>query len=252
MTGELNLQEKRIKQRAAEILLEVKNISVSYGHINALRGVSIVVREGEIVSLIGSNGAGKSTLLAAVLGMQRPSSGTIEFLGKDITHSPTDRIVASGIAIAPEGRGILPLMSVRENLLLGAYHLKGDKTRYMERTLARFPVLRERKDQLAGTLSGGEQQILDIARLLMSEPKLMIMDEPSLGLAPILVANLFETIRDLKKEGHTILLSEQNAWQALKSADRAYILETGRVTLEGDAKEIENNPHVRHAYFGTS
>ena len=231
-------------------MLEVKNISVSYGHINALRDVSIVVREGETVSLIGSNGAGKSTLLAAVLGVQRPNSGTIEFMGKDITHSSTDSIVASGIAIAPEGRGILPLMSVTENLLLGAYHVKGDKTKYMERALAHFPILEERKNQLAGTLSGGEQQMLDIARVLMSEPKLMIMDEPSLGLAPILVETLFDIFRDLKKEGYTILLSEQNALMALESADRAYVLETGQITLEGDAKELENDPRVQHAYLG--
>jgi branched-chain amino acid transport system ATP-binding protein len=232
------------------IMLAVNNIYVSYGRINALRGVSIVVREGEAVCLIGSNGAGKSTLLAAILGVQQPNSGTIEFLGKDITHSSTDSIVASGIAASPEDRGILPFMSVKEILMLGAYHVKGDKTKYMERALAHFPILEERKNQLAGTLSGGEQQMLDIARVLMSEPRLMILDEPSLGLAPILVEALFDIFRDLKKEGYTILLAEQNARMALESADRAYILETGKVTLEGDSKELANDPRVQRAYLG--
>jgi branched-chain amino acid transport system ATP-binding protein len=228
----------------------VKDIHVSYGHVNALNGVSIVVRQGQVVSLIGSNGAGKSTLLSAVLGIKQPSSGTIEFMGKDITHSSTNSIVASGIAIAPEGRGILPLMSVTENLLLGAYHIHGDKTKYLERALEHFPVLKERKSQLAGTLSGGEQQMLDIARVLMSEPKLVIMDEPSLGLAPILVETIFKIISNLKKDGYTILLSEQNARMALENSDRAYVLETGRITLEGNAKELENDPRVQHAYLG--
>lgn len=231
-------------------MLKVKNIYVSYGHINALRDVSITVGRKEVVSLIGSNGAGKSTLLAAILGVQRPNSGTIEFMGKDITHSSTDSIVASGIAIAPEGRGIFPLMSVTENLLLGAYHGKVDKTKYMKRALEQFPILEKRKNQLAGTLSGGEQQMLDIARVLMSEPKLVIMDEPSLGLAPILVDTLFDIIRNLKKEGYAILLSEQNARQALASADRAYVLETGAISLGGDAKKLENDPGVQHAYLG--
>jgi branched-chain amino acid transport system ATP-binding protein len=231
-------------------ILEVKNIFVSYGHINALRGVSIMVKEGEVVSLIGSNGSGKSTLLAAILGVQRPSSGTIKFMGKDITHSSTDSIVASGLVIAPEGNCIFPLMSVTENLLLGAYHLKDDKTRYMKRALARFPVLEERKGQLAGTLSGGEQKMLDIARLLMSEPRLIILDEPSLGLAPILVKAVFDIIIDLKKEGYPILLSEQNARMALKSSDRVYVLDTGRVSFEGDSKQLENDAKVRHAYLG--
>ena len=231
-------------------ILEVNDLSVSYGSIHALYGVSIAIKEGEVVALIGSNGAGKSTLLAAVLGVQRPSSGTIKFMGEDITRKSTDRIVASGIAITPEGRGIFPLMSVVENLLLGTLYMGGDTTKYLERTFENFPILGERRKQLAGTLSGGEQQMLDIARVLMSEPRLIIMDEPTLGLSPILVDTIFNIINNLKNEGHTILLSEQNARKALEAADRGYVLETGKVSLEGDARELRDNPWVRKAYLG--
>ncbi len=231
-------------------ILEVNDLYVSYGSIHALHGVSIVVRKGEVVTLIGSNGAGKSTLLAAVLGVQRPSSGTIKFMGEDITHKSTDRIVASGIAIIPEGRATMPLMSVMENLLLGALYIKGDMTKYLKRAFEKFPILERRKKQLAGTLSGGEQQMVDIARMLMSEPKLIIMDEPSLGLSPIMVDTVFDIINNLKNEGHTILLSEQNARKALEAADRGYVLETGKVSLEGDAKKLENDPGVHKAYLG--
>jgi branched-chain amino acid transport system ATP-binding protein len=233
-------------------ILEVNDITVSYGSIHALHGVSIVVRESEVVALIGSNGSGKSTLLAAVLGVQRPSSGTVKFMGKDITHKSTDSIVASGIAIAPEGRAILPLMSVMENLLLGTLNIKGDKTKYLKRAFEKFPILERRKKQLAGTLSGGEQQMVDIARMLMSEPKLIIMDEPSLGLSPIMVDTVFDIINNLKNEGHTILLSEQNARKALEAADRGYVLETGEVSLEGDAVKLRDDPGVRSAYLGIS
>ena len=233
-----------------KVILDVKNLFVSYGHIKALRGVNISIKDGEVVSLIGSNGSGKSTLLAAILGVQRPSAGGINFMGKDITRSSTDSIVGSGLVIAPEGNCIFPLMTVIENLLLGAYHVKNDKTKYMKRALARFPVLEKRKDQLAGTLSGGEQRMLDIARLLMSEPRLIILDEPSLGLAPIIVKAVFDIIVDLKQEGYSILLSEQNARMALEASDRAYVLDTGIVTLEGDSKQLESHPMVRHAYLG--
>jgi branched-chain amino acid transport system ATP-binding protein len=231
-------------------ILEVNNVFVSYGHIKALRGVSIDVKEGEVVSLIGSNGSGKSSLLAAILGVQHPSSGTIKFLGKDITNSSTDSIVGSGLVIAPESNCIFPQMTVTENLLLGAYHVKGEKTGYMKRALSHFPILEERKTQLAGTLSGGEQKMLDIARLLMSDPKLIILDEPSLGLAPILVKSIFDIVTDLKNEGYPILLSEQNARMALEKSDRVYVLDTGTITLNWDSKQLENDPKVRHAYLG--
>ena len=233
-----------------KVMLDVNNIFVSYGHIEALRGVSINIQEGEVVSLIGANGSGKSSLLSAILGVQRPTSGTIKYMGKDITRSSTDSIVSSGLVISPEGSCIFPQMTVIENLLLGAYHVKGDKTKYMKRALERFPVLESRKTQLAGTLSGGEQKMLDIARLLMSEPRLIILDEPSLGLAPILVKALFDIVVELKKDGYPILLSEQNARMALESSDRAYVLDTGTVTIEGNSKQLENNPMVRRAYLG--
>jgi branched-chain amino acid transport system ATP-binding protein len=233
-----------------KVMLEVNNVFVSYGHIKALRGVSINVHEGEVVALIGANGSGKSTLLSSILGVQRPTSGTISFMGKDITRSSTDKIVGSGLVISPEGSCIFPQMTVMENLLLGAYHVKGDKTKYLKRALARFPVLEERKTQLAGTLSGGEQKMLDVARLLMSEPKLMILDEPSLGLAPLTVKALFDIVLELKKDGYPILLSEQNARMALESSDRVYVLDTGTVTVEGDSKQLENDPLVRRAYLG--
>lgn len=233
-----------------KVILDVNNVFVSYGHIKALRGVSINVHEGEVVSLIGANGSGKSTLLSAILGVQRPTAGTIKFMGLDITRSSTDSIVGSGLVISPEGSCIFPQMTVIENLLLGAYHVKGDKTRYMKRALSRFPVLEQRRTQLAGTLSGGEQKMLDIARLLMSEPKLIILDEPSLGLAPIIVKALFDIVLDLKKDGYPILLSEQNARMALESSDRVYVLDTGTVTLEGNSRQLENDPMVRRAYLG--
>jgi branched-chain amino acid transport system ATP-binding protein len=241
---------RRILAGSDKLMLEVKNLFVSYGHIEALRGVHISIKDGEVVSLIGSNGSGKSTLLAAILGVQRPSAGSIHFLGKEITHSSTNSIVASGLVIAPEGNCIFPLMTVAENLLLGAYHVKKVKTKYMKRALARFPILEERINQLAGTLSGGEQKMLDIARLLMSEPKLLVFDEPSLGLAPIIVDELFDIIVGLKREGYSILLSEQNARMALEASDRAYVLDTGKVILEGDSKKLESHPMVRHAYLG--
>jgi len=189
-------------------------------------------------------------MISAVLGIAPVKSGTIRFMGQDITGKTTDTIVASGISVVPEGRGLLPLMTVLENLQLGAYHVKGDITRYLERAFDRFPVLAERKSQPAGTLSGGQQQMLALARALMSSPKLLMMDEPSLGLAPLAVNELFEMIDDLKKEGQTILLSEQNARKALQYADRGYVFEVGNVVLEGTAQELTGNPQVRYAYLG--
>jgi branched-chain amino acid transport system ATP-binding protein len=231
-------------------VLKVEDISVSYGPVEALRHISLEVNEGEIVALIGANGAGKSTLLGAVLGINRVLSGTILFMGKDITQTPTDKIVASGICLIPEGRGILSLMTVLENLQLGAYHLKANINEYLERVYRRFPVLGERSKQVAGTLSGGEQQMLSIGRGLMSAPRLMMMDEPSLGLSPVLVSVLFKTIVALNKEGYTILLSEQNARKALECAHRGYVFETGNLVLFGDARELASNPRVRQSYLG--
>jgi branched-chain amino acid transport system ATP-binding protein len=231
-------------------ILKVEDISVSYGPVRALRHVSLEVNEGELVALIGANGAGKSTLLETVLGINRVDSGTIRFMEEDITRTPTERIVASGICLIPEGRGILPLMTVLENLQLGAYHLKADVNQYLAGVSHRFPVLGERSKQMAGTLSGGEQQMLSVGRGLMSSPKLMMLDEPSLGLSPVAVAELFKIIVDLNKEGYTILLSEQNARKALQYAHRGYVFETGSIVLSGTAQELASDPRVRQAYLG--
>jgi len=235
---------------AKNSVLKVDDISVSYGPVKALRHISLEVNQGEIVALIGANGAGKSTLLETVLGIHHVDSGTIRFMGEDITRTPTDRIVASGICLIPEGRGILSLMTVLENLQLGAYHLEADINQYLGRVSHHFPVLGERSKQMAGTLSGGEQQMLSIGRGLMSAPKLMMMDEPSLGLSPVLVAELFKIIVDLNKEGYTILLSEQNARKALACAHRGYVFEIGSIVLSGTAQELASDPRVHQAYLG--
>lgn len=231
-------------------ILKVENLSVSYGHVSAIRQVSLEVNEGEIVVLIGANGAGKSTLLKTVLGIQPANKGTILFMGRDITWQPVESIVASGISIVPEGRGILPLMTVTENLQLGAYHIKGDINERLNRVFDRFPLLADRRNQSAGTLSGGEQQVLAIARGLMAVPKLMLMDEPSLGLAPLMVNEVFDIIVNLNKEGQTILLTEQNARKALGCANRGYVFELGNIVLQGNAQELASNPGVRQAYLG--
>ncbi len=235
---------------AKNSVLQVEDISVSYGPVKALRHISLEVNQGEIVALIGANGAGKSSLLGAVLGINHVDSGAIRFMGKDITRTATDRIVASGICLIPEGHGILSLMTVLENLQLGAYHLEADINQCLDRVSHRFPVLGERSKQMAGTMSGGEQQMLSIGRGLMSAPKLMMMDEPSLGLAPVLVAELFKIIVDLNKEGYAILLSEQNARKALGCAHRGYVFETGSIVLSGTAQELAGDPGVRQAYLG--
>lgn len=231
-------------------LLHINSISVSYGRIDALRDVNIHIKQGEFVTLIGANGSGKSTLLKAILGLQRASKGSIMFMGRDITRSSTESIVAQGISLVPEGRGVLPLMTVEENLELGAYHLKGNIGDKLEAVFARFPILRERRAQKAGTLSGGQQQMLAIARGMIATPKILMMDEPSLGLAPIIVTELFNTIGKLKREGFTILLSEQNALKALAYADRGYVFEVGSMVLEGTAQELIDNAQVRAAYLG--
>ena len=233
-------------------MLRIENLVVSYGPINALKGISLHVEEGEIVTLIGSNGAGKSTTLSAVTGVVRAQSGKISFLGDDITHAPPHRIISRGINISPEGREVFPALTVRENLRLGAYQVrdKGAIEAAYDRVFQLFPRLSERAAQTAGTLSGGEQQMLAIGRALMSEPKLLLLDEPSMGLAPNLVAMIFDLIESINTQGTTILLIEQNANMALSVADRAYVLETGAIAIEGDARALLQDDRVRSAYLG--
>ncbi|MCX6055406.1 MAG: ABC transporter ATP-binding protein [Chloroflexi bacterium] len=234
------------------MLLEVKDLNVYYGAIHALQGISFNVNEGEIVSLIGANGAGKSTTLRALSGLLRPRSGSIAFRGEDITLAPPEQIVKKGISHVPEGRKIFSPLTVRENLEMGAYIIK-DKSeinRMMERVYRSFPRLKERSSQLGGTLSGGEQQMLATGRGLMNKPTLILLDEPSMGLSPIMVEEIFRIIQEINKEGTSILLVEQNAQMALSVAHRAYVLETGRIILSGPAKEIADNPQVKEAYLG--
>src|SRR5262245_50543045 len=233
-------------------MLALEDVDCLYGAIHALRSVSLTVQAGEVVTLIGSNGAGKSTTLRAITGLVTPSSGRVVFEGKDITGLPAHQLVARGISMAPEGRGIFANLTVLENLEMGAYLVKDRPqiTRDIERGFTLFPRLRERAKQRAGTLSGGEQQMLAIARALMSHPKLLLLDEPSLGLAPIVCHTIFATIDAIKAAGTTVLLVEQNANAALKHSDRGYVLETGCVILEGSASEIAGNRRVREAYLG--
>ncbi|MCK4449058.1 MAG: ABC transporter ATP-binding protein [Anaerolineae bacterium] len=233
-------------------MLNIKDLHTHYGHVQALKGVSLNVEEGEIVTLIGNNGAGKSTLLKTISGLVRPSSGSIEFRGQPIEGLPSEDIVKLGISQAPEGRRVFPRSSVLENLEMGAYVRNDQKAiqQDIEAMMSRFPILGERKHQLAGTLSGGEQQMLTIARALMSRPRLMMLDEPSLGLMPTLVKEVFEIIKEIHAEGTTILLVEQNARKALAVADRGYVLETGNIVLYGAAGELRNNDEVRKAYLG--
>jgi branched-chain amino acid transport system ATP-binding protein len=232
-------------------LLEVERIDVFYGRIQALRGVSLHVDEGEIVTLIGANGAGKTTTLRAISGLTPASSGQIRMRGQDISRMQAEDIVSKGIGHAPEGRRIFARMSVRENLDLGAYIRRDGETRSdMERVYSLFPRLRERQGQLAGTLSGGEQQMLCIGRAMMSRPKVLLLDEPSLGLAPLMVDTIFQVIREINTEGTTILLIEQNALKALGVAARGYVLETGRIVKEGPSKQLMESPDVQKAYLG--
>jgi branched-chain amino acid transport system ATP-binding protein len=233
-----------------EVLLRVKDLSVAYGHINALKGVNLEVLRGEIVVLIGANGAGKTTLLETSLGINTPQSGEITFKNKSIGGVSADRNVRAGLCLVPEGRGVFASMSVLDNLLLGAHHNMKNVQRNLKRVYQWFPRLEERKNQIARTLSGGERQMLAIARALMSAPELIMVDEPSLGLAPIIVNDIFDILLNLNQEGYTILLSEQNAYKSLKCAHRGYVLETGKVTLSGTATELLNDPGVREAYIG--
>lgn len=233
-------------------MLKVEDINVYYGAIHAIKGISLEVSEGEIVALIGSNGAGKSTTLRTISGLMKPKTGKIMYEGNDIAGMPAHKIVGMGLCQVPEGRHVFANMSVLENLEMGAY-LRSDKEAIeedMKKVFDRFPRLLERKNQIAGTLSGGEQQMLAMGRALMSRPKLLLLDEPSMGLAPLLVKEIFNIIKDINATGTTVLLVEQNANMALSIADKAYVLETGRITLSGTAKELASSEEVRKAYLG--
>jgi len=233
-------------------VLELTDVHVRYGNIRALQGVSLRVENGELVALIGSNGAGKSTTLRTISGLLRPAQGTITFEGADITTAATDRIVSLGISHCPEGRRIFGSLTVLENLRLGAVSRSDSAavTADLDMVFELFPLLKERLGQAGGTLSGGEQQMLAIGRALMSRPRLLLLDEPSLGLAPLMVERIFATIAELRRQGRTILLVEQNVHQALDVADRAYVLETGRVTLDGPASVLRHDPKVEQSYLG--
>jgi branched-chain amino acid transport system ATP-binding protein len=234
------------------VLLSLEKVNVFYDAIHALRDVSLSVRTGEVVTLLGANGAGKSTTLRAITGLLTPTSGRIVFDGKEITGVPAHKLVARGISMSPEGRGVFANLTVLENLEMGAYLTRSAATikRDMERGFVLFPRLKERMKQRAGTLSGGEQQMLAMARALMSHPKLLLLDEPSLGLAPIVCQTIFTTLDEIKAEGTTVLLVEQNAKAALKHSDRGYVLETGSVIFEGSASTLAGDPRVREAYLG--
>lgn len=233
-------------------MLTLENISVNYGAIEALTDISLEVNKGEVVTLIGANGAGKTTTLRTVTGLLEPKNGRIMYEGKQISGMPTHQLVPMGIAMSPEGRGVFANLTVRENLEMGAF-IRKDKAgikKDMERGFTLFPRLKERESQKAGTLSGGEQQMLAMARALMSKPRLLLLDEPSLGLAPLLVHTIFEAIEEIRSEGTTILLVEQNANAALHHSDRAYVLETGRIVMQGDSKQLAQDPKVKEAYLG--
>ncbi len=234
-------------------MLELKGVSVQFGSFLALRQVTVSVREGEIVVLLGANGAGKSTLFRAVSGLERPSEGTIHFDGRDLTRMPAHRIVREGVAQAPEGKHLFIEASVRKNLLLGAYVRRGEPAAVQEsmnEVFDLFPMLRTKAGDAAGTLSGGQQQMLSIGRALMARPRLLLLDEPSLGLAPLVVEQVFEAILEINRRGTTVFLAEQNAHAALKVAQRGYVIESGTVAMEGDRDTLVDNPEVRRAYIG--
>ena len=233
-------------------ILEIRNLAVSYGGIQAVKGISIDVPKGEIVTLIGSNGAGKSTTLKSIAGLLNTKSAEIIFEGENIAGKPVDYIVSRGITLVPEGRKVFPNLTVLENLKIGAYLRKDSLTEDIEHVYSLFPRLKERHWQLAGTLSGGEQQMLAVGRALMAKPKLIMMDEPSLGLAPIVVQGIFDIIREINKQGITVLLVEQNANMALKVADTAYVLETGLLTIKGVGMELLSDDRIKEAYLGKS
>ena len=233
-------------------MLKVENLSVQYGMIQAVRDVSFEVNEGEVVSLIGANGAGKTTILRTLSGLVRPSAGKIQFLGKEIQKLPAQKIVAAGLSQVPEGRHVFPGLTVMENLEMGAFLKKNreENQANLKKVFSRFPRLEERKNQDAATLSGGEQQMLAMGRALMSTPKLLLLDEPSMGLAPIFIQEIFDIIQDIQKQGTTVLLIEQNANKALAISDRGYVLETGEIVLSGTGKELAASDEVRKAYLG--
>ena len=234
------------------ILLKISGLKVAYGGIQAVKGVDLEVREGELVTLIGSNGAGKTTTMKAITGGLKPNEGSIEYLGKNIAGLGAWDLVRTGLAMVPEGRGVFARMTITENLQMGAY-TRTDKAEIaagIERAFTIFPRLKERKDQLAGTMSGGEQQMLAMARALMSQPKVLLLDEPSMGLSPIMVAKIFEVVKEVSSQGVTVLLVEQNAKLALQAADRGYVMDSGLITMSGDAKQMLNDPKVRAAYLG--
>ncbi len=231
-------------------MLKVNDINVYYGQIHSLKGVSLEVHEGEIVALIGANGAGKTTTLKTISGLLRSKTGSIELMGEDISHTEAHKLVARGLAHVPEGRRIFLQMTVLENLEMGAYVNNGNIKADIENVFERFPRLKHRKDQIAGTLSGGEQQMLAMGRALMSKPKILMLDEPSMGLAPILVQQIFDIIKELHAAGTTILLVEQNAEMALEVANRAYVLESGRIKLSGTGAELAQSDEIKKAYLG--
>ena len=232
-------------------MLKVKDLKVNYGGIEAVKGIDMDIEQGKIVTLIGANGAGKSTTMKAVAGLVKPKHASITFDGKNIVGLPPDQIVAMGITMVPEGRRVFPNLTVKENLRIGGYLRKDNLSKDLDYVYSLFPRLKEREWQLAGTLSGGEQQMLAVARALMCKPKLIMMDEPSLGLAPLVVKGIFDIIRTINESGITVLLNEQNANMALKVADYAYVLETGRIGLSGTGKELLTNDDVRKAYLGS-
>lgn len=234
-----------------ETMLKINNLSVWYGPICAIKKIDMEVKKGEIVALLGANGAGKSTLVSAIIGLQRAKQGTIEFMGRDITRAKTENIIQSGISVVPEGRGMLAQMTVMENLQLGAYRHKIDFNKNLEMVFEYFPILKSRQWQKAGTLSGGEQQMLAISRAIVGDPKLLLMDELSLALSPVYVDVIFKVLQKLRKEKNaTILLAEQNARKALQYSDRAYVLDLGETVLSGQSEELMDNPYVQSAYLG--
>ncbi len=241
-----------VASSAGERLLAVQGLKVSYGGIKAVKGIDLEIRSGELVTLIGANGAGKTTTLKAITGLLQPAEGTIDYLGKSLAGKPTHKLLADGLAMVPEGRGVFARMTIVENLRMGAY-VRDDEAAIrtdIERMFVTFPRLKERAAQLAGTMSGGEQQMLAMARALMGHPRLLLLDEPSMGLSPIMVDKIFEVVRDIRAQGMTILLVEQNARLALQSADRGYVMESGLITMTGHAADMLDDPKVRAAYLG--
>lgn len=235
-----------------DTLLKISNLKVAYGGIHAIKGIDLEIRDGELVTLIGANGAGKTTTMKAITGLQGWAGGEVEYLGKSIKGVPSHVLLRQGLAMVPEGRGVFARMTITENLQMGAYSREDASgiADDIERMFQIFPRLKERANQLAGTMSGGEQQMLAMARALMSQPRLLLLDEPSMGLSPIMVQKIFEVVRDISAQGVTVLLVEQNASLALQAADRAYVMDSGLITMNGDAKQMLDDPKVREAYLG--